>query len=297
MKVSIVVLTYNQEKYIRNTLDSLLNQDCDISYEILVSDDCSSDSTPSIIRQYSILHPNVVKPIFHIKNIGSLNNYYSTLLQCTGEYIMICDGDDYWLPGKLFNQVQYMDNNPGTVLYHSRTAIVDENNQNISKSVMCPQQLSFQQLVTSNPICACSACFRRNLAFDYIKSVDPEVRDWKMADYPMWLYLSQRGKIEYTPKILCAYRIIPGSVSHPQSLDKQVSFEISTYEIKRFFIGNNKKLQRLALLSHCNNLACIYKLCGDLDNFRYYSRKSGTLRGFVKSIVPSVFYSLMDSRQ
>ncbi|MEE1211697.1 MAG: glycosyltransferase [Treponema sp.] len=98
---SVVVIAYNQEKYIEKTLDSILSQEHSYSYEIIIGDDCSSDKTPQIIEEYRKSYPSIVKPIYNSKNLGAMNNYYNTISKVKGKYIMICGGDDYWLPLKV----------------------------------------------------------------------------------------------------------------------------------------------------------------------------------------------------
>lgn len=289
MKASIIVLTYNQERYIDDTLKSILNQKGDVPFEIIVSDDCSTDSTPDIIEKYSGMYPNVIKAVYHAENVGVLRNYYSTLSLCSGEYIMGCGGDDCWLPDKLSYQVEYMDSHPETLLHHTRVLIIDKNSQEIGKSKIYPKYSSFRELLIENPVCACTACFRRSAAFDYIESVAPDTRNWQMEDLPMWLWFAQRGTIEYSSQILCAYRVLRDSVSHAANLDKQIAFENSVYDIKRFFTNGNKKYEQMILSKHNASLAHIYRTHGDYDRFRYYSRKAGTLVGFLKAIVPKAF--------
>jgi glycosyltransferase involved in cell wall biosynthesis len=75
-KVTIVSTSYNQEKYISQTLDSIIIQKTNFPFEVIVSDDCSTDKTPEIIREYAEKYPGIIKPIFREKNIGSISNLY-----------------------------------------------------------------------------------------------------------------------------------------------------------------------------------------------------------------------------
>ena len=104
---SVAVITYNQEKYIAQTLDSIINQRHNYSYEIVVGDDCSSDGTREIVRQYAEKYPEIVKPIFNEKNLGIIKNYFNVISHCSGKYIMECAGDDFWLPGKVELQIPF----------------------------------------------------------------------------------------------------------------------------------------------------------------------------------------------
>lgn len=109
--VSVCVVTYNQEGYIRECLQSVVDQDTDFDFEVLVADDCSTDDTRSIVREFAEKYPHILTPIFHTKNIGAFNNYVFVHQAAKGKYIAHLDGDDYWLPGKLQIQKKFLDEN------------------------------------------------------------------------------------------------------------------------------------------------------------------------------------------
>ena len=110
-KVTVCVMTYNQENYIRQCLQSIVDQDTDFSFEVIVSDDCSTDNTPKIIQEFAEQYPSIVKPIFHKKNLGPYRNYIYLHQQATGEYVANVDGDDFTYQGKLAAQVDILTNN------------------------------------------------------------------------------------------------------------------------------------------------------------------------------------------
>ena len=96
-KVSIVVLTYFHEKWIRQALDSILEQDVDFQYEIIIADDCSTDKTRRIVQEYKNKYPDKFKLLFNDTNIGIPANIYNAFRQCRGEYITLLSGDDFWI--------------------------------------------------------------------------------------------------------------------------------------------------------------------------------------------------------
>jgi glycosyltransferase involved in cell wall biosynthesis len=110
-KVSVCIVTYNQEKYIRDCLQSVVDQKTDFDFEVLVADDCSADGTRNVVQEFANNYPDIIKPIFHAKNIGAFENYIFVHKAATGEYIAHLDGDDYWLPGKLQIQNNFLDKN------------------------------------------------------------------------------------------------------------------------------------------------------------------------------------------
>lgn len=111
--VSVIVLTYYHEQYIARALDSILSQETTYSYEIIVSDDCSGDSTVDIVNQYIEKYPHIIRLIRHENNIGTCQNIYDAMLTCAGRYIETTDGDDMWIiKDKLQRQVDFLDTHP-----------------------------------------------------------------------------------------------------------------------------------------------------------------------------------------
>lgn len=94
--VSVIVCTYNQEKYISQALDSILCQKTDFKFEILVGDDASDDATSDIVRTYEKQYPGIVRAFCRKKNVGGCRNYYDMLIAARGEFLAACDGDDFW---------------------------------------------------------------------------------------------------------------------------------------------------------------------------------------------------------
>lgn len=108
-KVSVCVMTYNQQKYIKKCIESLLEQDCEFEYEIIISDDCSTDNTAIIIKELQQQYPDKIRIYLQEKNIGVKDNYLFVHSKAKGDYIAHVDGDDYYFPNKLRLQSQYLD--------------------------------------------------------------------------------------------------------------------------------------------------------------------------------------------
>jgi glycosyltransferase involved in cell wall biosynthesis len=118
-KVTVCLVTYNQEAYISECLESVVTQNTDFDFDIIVSDDCSSDKTREIIKQYAEIYPNI-KTLFRKVNVGACENFIDTHDRATGQYVCHLDGDDYWLPGKLQKQADFLDANPDCNLLWTR---------------------------------------------------------------------------------------------------------------------------------------------------------------------------------
>jgi glycosyltransferase involved in cell wall biosynthesis len=126
-KVSVCVVTYNQEKYIRQCLQSIVDQVTDFDFEVIVADDCSIDSTQEILKEFSDKYPSVIKLIFHKVNIGPYSNFVFVHQQALGEYIAHVDGDDYCLPGKLQAQANILDCDSSCNIVWHRMLVLSDN--------------------------------------------------------------------------------------------------------------------------------------------------------------------------
>ena len=94
--LSVVLLAYNHEKYIRNCLESIVSQKTTFKYELIVGDDASTDRTPEVILEYAAKYPDIVVPVLREKNIGAVANLVGLLKMAKGRYIAGCEGDDFW---------------------------------------------------------------------------------------------------------------------------------------------------------------------------------------------------------
>lgn len=113
LKVSIIMLAYNHGKFIEQAILSILEQDVDFNYELLIGEDCSTDNTREVVDKYQKMYPDIIKVIKHDKNIGARRNENLLLRKCVGQYIAMLEGDDYWIcPNKLKFQAEFLDTHP-----------------------------------------------------------------------------------------------------------------------------------------------------------------------------------------
>lgn len=134
MKLSVFVVTYNQERYIKRCLESIAMQKVNFDYEVIIGDDCSTDGTGKICDDFAIRvksQKSRVKSIevyHHPKNVGLLKNWEFVMNKCHGEYIALVEGDDYWIDEhKLQRQVDWLDAHPDYTLTFTRAEIKYEN--------------------------------------------------------------------------------------------------------------------------------------------------------------------------
>lgn len=125
-KVSVCVVTYNQENYITECLQSIVDQETDFEFEVIVSDDCSTDRTRDIIREFAAKYPCII-PVLREQNIGPLQNFVQTHNMAQGEYVCHLDGDDYWLQGKLQIQADFLGVNTDFTVVWGRMNLFSDN--------------------------------------------------------------------------------------------------------------------------------------------------------------------------
>ena len=128
MKLSVFVVTYSQEQYIRQCLDSIVMQQVDFDYEVIIGEDCSTDNTPQICDEYAKKYP-FIKVYHHPKNLGLVKNWEFVLNHCTGDYVAMLEGDDYWTnPNKLQTQLDYLDEHKDCqICFHKPSVVFTDN--------------------------------------------------------------------------------------------------------------------------------------------------------------------------
>ena len=234
--LSVAVLTYNQEKFIAQTLESILLQKHAYTYEIIVGDDCSSDNTKNIIESYVEKYPDIIKPLYNRVNTGLIKNYFNILSHCNGEYIMQCAGDDYWLPGKVEKQIAYMKNNNECGLLYSKVFYFYENEKKFSTVSLGGSETNFSMLLYKHVIPAVTLVFKNSLYRQYYREIEPNLKSWQMEDYPLVLWFSLKSKISFLDDVTAVYRVILSSVSHSSNLEKNTRFLNSVEDVSMYYL-------------------------------------------------------------
>ncbi|GAB3323490.1 glycosyltransferase [Larkinella ripae] len=209
MKVSICIITYNQEKFIREAIDSVVSQKTSFPFEILIGDDFSKDNTRAIITEYAERYPGLVRPVLHPRNLGQngLFNTLETYGLAKGEYIAAMDGDDYWTdPLKLQKQVDFLDANPDfSTCFHN--ALITYEDGSPSVILNPPDQkpvCTVEDLIGEKEIwfMATSSVLFRNVIKEYPDWFKKSVS----GDIPRYVLLAKYGKIGYLPDVMSVYR-------------------------------------------------------------------------------------------
>ncbi len=211
MKVSAYCLTYNHEKYIRSALDGFVGQKTDFDYEVFVHDDASTDGTAAIIAEYAEKYPHIIKPIYQTENQYSRGvriMHEHILHRMSGEYIAVCEGDDYWSdPEKLQRQVDFLDSHPDYAACVHNTARLDlwKNKETLMFSRSGDEDISFEQVVSRGAAAyhTSSLMYRRKCA-DFWPPFYFRVKGF--GDYPQSIHLRLCGNIRYINRPMSVYR-------------------------------------------------------------------------------------------
>lgn len=127
--LSIVVPTYNHERYIKKALDSILMQETSYSYEILVGEDCSTDGTREVLRNYEKKHPGKLQVFYREKNLSAAKywNWADLARKTKGKYLITLEGDDFWLSTtKIHQQIEFLEKHPEYIAVAHNCIVVDQ---------------------------------------------------------------------------------------------------------------------------------------------------------------------------
>lgn len=230
MKVSVLIVTYNHEKYITEALDSVLMQQVDFDYEIVIGDDCSTDNTRNILLRYHRKNPEKIRLLLQERNLGfnGKYNFIETLNACQGQYFAMLEGDDYWIsPDKLQKQVDFLDTHPNCSLCFHASKIIFEDGSSRKPIVYVPTEIkpfyTIEDVLGKRDfIHTASTMFRRGLFGEFPKwFLSPAPGDWVL-----YILCGQYGKIGYIDEVKSVYRIHSGGIWSSKGLTQRLLRQI-----------------------------------------------------------------------
>jgi glycosyltransferase involved in cell wall biosynthesis len=212
VKLSVAVVTYNHESFIRQAIESALAQRVKFEYEIVVANDCSIDGTRAIVEDCCRLYPNRIVPISQEHNVGMVRNLSAALAACRGEYVALLEGDDYWTCAeKLQRQVDFLDQHPDYAICCHRVRMSDETGE--GRNGIWPSHnagsYGMQDLIQENFMPNCSAVMYRSA---FLGPFPEWLFDFEFCDWPLHILVARSGKIELFDEVMGTYRLHSGSL-------------------------------------------------------------------------------------
>jgi len=209
IKLSVIVTSYNHEKYISHAIDSILNQHVEFDFEIIIGDDFSSDNSRLLIENYARKYPELIHLVFPDQNLGGGVIFSKAVSLASGEYLAFLDGDDYWTSTeKLSRQLDFLQKNPeSSLIFHN--AIVKYEGLSDSHSWELNQQdqdafLSTREIIHFRSIQTSTMMARRS-ALDAM--ANNNLISWhQMDDWMLALFASMHGSVAYMSEPMSVYR-------------------------------------------------------------------------------------------
>jgi glycosyltransferase involved in cell wall biosynthesis len=212
VKVSVALWTYNHEQFIAQAIESVLMQQTDFEYELIIGEDCSTDGTRAIVVEYFRKYPERIRPLLHEHNVGGAANSIAVLNSCRGQYIALLDGDDYLTdPLKLQKQVEFLEVHPECSMCFHDVIVMSEDQQRESHRFCSPGQKQFstlEDLLEKNFIPTCSVVYRSGL----VNKLPPWYYELSLGDWPLHVLHAQTGPIGYLDQTMGVYRLHRGGL-------------------------------------------------------------------------------------
>ncbi len=242
--ISIIVCTYNQEKYIAQAIESVLIQKCDEAFEILIGDDCSTDDTRVIVDEYQRRYPDVIRVICPIKNGGASQNMVRLINAARGEYLSICDGDDYWLRDDVLQkQVDIFRSSPNVGMICAKAKCYIQELEEYQGTLGYAGAEDLMTMLRDNrDVAAPTLAFRTELMLQCVKESNWYIEQNFFYDSVMAYWFAYNSKIKFIDEELAAYRILQNSACHAVDNKKKRLYTKRYFMVKWYFVMTHPTL-------------------------------------------------------
>jgi len=247
VKLSVCIVTYNHERFIERTIESVLAQKCSFFFEILIADDCSTDNSRKILKGYFEKYPDKIKLLFAEKNMGVNSIAREVFKNCGGKYIAFLDGDDYWIyEEKLQKQIDFLEKNPDYMGCFHDAEIVSTPEADILKHNQYHQEYKYysqfnryrsdffpSDVIERNIIPTASLVVRNsNKIFDFFEAYYDITLSLSWA---FQIFMVKDSKYYYFNEPLSVYNDHPGGISKTIPLN---TFKLSNIKVLKRFVGH-----------------------------------------------------------
>ena len=228
MKATVLLVTYNHAPYIAQAIDSVLAQRTEFPFEVVISEDCSTDGTRAIVEAYQRRYPDRIRLLLSDRNRNDNEVIARGIRAARGEIIAYLDGDDWWtVPHKLQAQVTFLERQPGYALcYHSVLRVYEGEVRDAHPSLPPGPRppMTTEDVLLNYCINSCSVAFRR--------AAVPDLPAWyqtaDLADWALSVLVSMRGDLGYVDEVMAAYRIhssgVWSALSDVQRIERRLDF-------------------------------------------------------------------------
>jgi glycosyltransferase involved in cell wall biosynthesis len=238
--VSVFMITYNHEKFIGEAIESIVSQDVNFEFELVIGEDCSKDNTRAVCERYAKQYPTIIKLLPSDRNYGPMGNTIRTLEACSGKYIAMCEGDDYWTDKhKLQKQVDFLEANPDFTMCFANVTIKDELGWDWTDEMYYPRctknMYTIEDFILSkmNIMPTATVVFRNLLP----KPLPEFFRDAVAGDTIIQLLIADKGKAKYLDEKMAVYRNHEGGTTKSKE-----TIERSAASLKKAYENTNKFL-------------------------------------------------------
>jgi glycosyltransferase involved in cell wall biosynthesis len=209
MKLSVVMVTYNHERFVAQAIESVLAQRVAFDYEIVIGEDLSTDNTRAIVLDFARRYPERIVPLLRDRNLGAMRNFTQTIAACRGQYLAFLEGDDYWTsPDKLQKQVDFLDAHYECAICCHRVRYLYELGS-AECDIFPPRaagKYTIEDLLRSNFVMTCSMVIRRK----WIGPIPKWIFRMKLADLPICALAARHGTIDLMDENMATYRVHAG---------------------------------------------------------------------------------------
>jgi glycosyltransferase involved in cell wall biosynthesis len=210
--VSVLMLTFNHERFLAQAIDSALGQRTAVPIEIVIGADQSPDHTQEIAREFGARYASRVRVLAAQSRLGMHENFKRTLSACRGRYIAILEGDDFWTdPAKVQTQVNVMEREPAcTLCFHTTTKIWEDGSHPPTEVRPAALRATYaaEDLIRENIIMTPSVMFRANLW----TSLPPFMDTIGMIDWPLHIINASFGHARFIDSAMATYRVHGGGI-------------------------------------------------------------------------------------
>lgn len=225
-QIDILLATYNGEKYLKEQIESILNQTYS-NFRLIISDDCSTDKTIEILKEFE-QKDSRIEVYYQKENLGTLNNFEFLLKKVQNNIFALSDQDDIWLPQKIEKSIENMKVNNSNLVFGD-LEVIDENKNIIASSFWkykgfykkIKKDKNHKGLLLNNYITGCTIVTEKKF-LKYILPL-PKKSKYVIHDYWIAIILSLKGKISYIDKPYIKYR---------QHSNNQVGYKMKSKELK-----------------------------------------------------------------